>query len=255
MEKSDKLKKIVIDGFSNKVAVEKYTKEARAGLWKSEEILIKKYFKKGSNILDIGFGTGRTTIPLFKMGYKVIGVDITPKFVEIAKDIAKKLNFNIDYRIGDATNLKFNDNTFDNALFSFNGWNQIPGQSNRLKTLKEVYRILKPGGYFIFTTSIRRLKGYTVFWIKQWIRYYILRPLGFRIEEIDFGDRFFKRGPSSGQKIARQYIHIPRMKNVKESLEKTGFKIIFIKKRSEIVLDEDELKNPKSNPMFFVCRK
>ena len=67
MAAEKELQKRVIKEFSGRAAVKKYTKEALSGLWKSEEKLIKRYFKKGSSAIDIGCGTGRTTIPLFRM--------------------------------------------------------------------------------------------------------------------------------------------------------------------------------------------
>ena len=53
-----------------------YIEEAGKGLWIGEEIMIKKYFtKKRAKILDLGCGTGRTTIPLKKKGFNVVGID------------------------------------------------------------------------------------------------------------------------------------------------------------------------------------
>ena len=86
-KKIKQLQKDIIDEFGSEITKNKYTRIAEEGLWESEKELIKKYFRPNSNILDIGCGTGRTTIPLTQLGHSVIGVDITPQMIDIAKNI------------------------------------------------------------------------------------------------------------------------------------------------------------------------
>lgn len=102
------------------------SKNAGSGLWESEEVLIRKYFKLRSTILDISCGTGRTTMYLKKLWYKITDIDITPAMINNARNIAKLNSLKIVYEIGDVTDLKYRNTIFDNVLFSFNGWTQIP---------------------------------------------------------------------------------------------------------------------------------
>ncbi|MHA1829182.1 MAG: class I SAM-dependent methyltransferase [Candidatus Heimdallarchaeaceae archaeon] len=245
--KSEQIKKLVIKEFSGENAQKKYIAEAERGLWNSEKEFINKYFKKKRSILDIGCGTGRTTLALYRLGYDVIGIDIVPKMIDNARKIARQKGLSINYSIGDATNLNFKDDSFDYAFFSNQGWTQIPGKENRQNAMNEVYRILISGGIYIFTAHTRKwLSKRFFYWVKMWIKHYILRILGFKIDSEDFGDIFFER-ESGVKKYEKQYIHICSVKEVKKNIKKAGFTLI----ENKIGLSEQS----GTKPMFFVCKK
>lgn len=258
------LQKNIINEFGSKVTQAKYAQIAKKGLWKSEEILIRKYFTSGSIILDIGCGSGRTTISLFEMGYQVIGVDITPQMIETARLVAKSKQLDIDYRLGDATNLKFQNNYFDCAIFANNGWTQIPGKENRQKALNEIYRVLKPDGIYIFTAHKRYYAGvYFFFWLKQWFKFYILKSLGINIKEVDFGDRYFRREIGERKIKQRQYIHIASIKEVKEQIKKSSFELVEAIPMGALSKDDvisqraslSKREHSEKTPMFYICKK
>jgi Methylase involved in ubiquinone/menaquinone biosynthesis len=117
------------------------------------EIAILKSIEKdiiNKKILDIGIGGGRTTRHLVNISSDYIGIDYSLNMINECKKTFS--NSNIDLRVCDARNMSiFDDEMFDFILFSYNG---IDYSSNydRLLILSEVLRLLKPKGYFAFST-------------------------------------------------------------------------------------------------------
>lgn len=105
---------------------------------------------KNESILDIGMGAGRTTELLLKFSSNHIGVDYTPEMVASARRRCPGANL----QEMDARALTFADATFKLVVFSANGIDNadLPG---RLQILREVHRVLVPGGIFVFSSLNR----------------------------------------------------------------------------------------------------
>ena len=99
--------------------------------------------KAHDKVIDLCCGTGDLAIIIKQIqpDADVTGVDFSDKMLEIARSKSK----NIEYLQVDVTNLPFADNTFDFAVMGF-GLRNI---QNAEKAVEEVYRILKPGGYYM----------------------------------------------------------------------------------------------------------
>jgi len=67
--------------------------------------------KKGQSILDIGCGTGHFSFWFHSLKLKVVGIDISPDMLRVARGMAKAKN--IKFIKGDAYSLPFSDNSFD----------------------------------------------------------------------------------------------------------------------------------------------
>jgi ubiquinone/menaquinone biosynthesis C-methylase UbiE len=117
----------------------------------------------GMKMLDIGVGGGRTTVFFAPEVKSYEAFDYSEGMVERCKErFAKRFPAAV-FGVGDATNLsKYQDASFDFILFSFNGIDYMPVDA-RKEFLKEVRRMLKPGGYFCFSThNLAKLKHLTL---------------------------------------------------------------------------------------------
>ncbi|KKP27208.1 MAG: hypothetical protein UR15_C0037G0002 [Parcubacteria group bacterium GW2011_GWA2_31_28] len=108
--------------------------------------LLTKHITNKGKILDLGCGSGLFTIPLAKKGCNVVACDITEESLKQLKRYAKKEDVEDKITIvhGDATKLKFRNNEFDKITMFF--ILEHLNKNERIKALKEVRRILKPGG-------------------------------------------------------------------------------------------------------------
>lgn len=101
---------------------------------------------EGLRVLDLGSGTGKNSLFLAERGSSVIGMELSKTAVRIAKERAEERNLNAHFQTGDfGTTLPFEDNSFDVILdvMSSNSVNE----AERRVYIKEMKRVLKPGGY------------------------------------------------------------------------------------------------------------
>ncbi|NNC95428.1 MAG: methyltransferase domain-containing protein [Chitinophagales bacterium] len=104
----------------------------------------------GKEILELGCGVGRW-VPFFRQfGLKYSGVDISKEMLEIVKEKYPDIDFS-EYNPGDR--LKYDDNHFD-YIVSITVLHHNP-QEDQKKIIKELSRILKPGGKIFIMESCR----------------------------------------------------------------------------------------------------
>ena len=98
--------------------------------------------------LELGSGTGFFLLNLMQAGVMATGTasDISPGMVEVAVRNAEALGLPVDGKVVDAETLPFDDNTFD-LVVGHAVLHHIPDLE---QSLREVVRVLKPGGRFVF---------------------------------------------------------------------------------------------------------
>jgi SAM-dependent methyltransferase len=123
------------------------------GFLPCEAYVFDKFIQQKDCILDLGVGGGRTTAFLSNKGGKYIGIDFSQPMIDVC---CKKFP-GLEFYCEDASDLRrFDDGTFDVVVFSFNGICGLPTNEARAQCLREVKRVLRPGGRFIFSSDNAR---------------------------------------------------------------------------------------------------
>jgi SAM-dependent methyltransferase len=112
--------------------------------------ILDAFLRKGDLVLEAGCGAGRWMKHLNQNGYRSVGVDISPDIVALIK----RLDPELDVRVGNVLSLNFATGTFDAVLSSYVFEHFKDGP---LRALREAHRVLKPGGILFFLVPYNSL--------------------------------------------------------------------------------------------------
>ena len=116
--------------------------------------------RAAGRVLEVAVGTGRS-IPFYADDVQLTGVDLTPEMVDLARERAGDRS--IDFVIGDAEKLPFDDGLFDTVVCEL-GLCSIPRPE---VALREMERVLRPGGELLLLDHIG--SSWPPVWILQWL--------------------------------------------------------------------------------------
>lgn len=114
--------------------------------WRKKMALLLPPYRD-QHLLDLATGTADQIILLFENSDKVksgVGMDLAEKMLGIGREKIKRLGLSevISLEIGDAADIPADDSRFDAVTISFG----IRNVTDVAKALREIYRVLKPGG-------------------------------------------------------------------------------------------------------------
>lgn len=114
------------------------------------------HIKPGDKILDVGVGTG-LSLPLFPSDCSITGIDLSSAMLNEAKKKVKEYDLkNITLIEMDASNLAFEDDTFDNVIAT----HVISVVPDPVKVIAEMKRVCKKGGNLVLVNHFQSLNKY-----------------------------------------------------------------------------------------------
>jgi demethylmenaquinone methyltransferase/2-methoxy-6-polyprenyl-1,4-benzoquinol methylase len=108
--------------------------------WK-RRLVERAHVRQGARALDVACGTGDLAFALAERGARVIGLDFTPRMIELAR--AKPHGSNVAWILGDMAYLPVAGELFDVVTTGY-GLRNVPDLQG---ALTEIHRVLKPGGW------------------------------------------------------------------------------------------------------------
>lgn len=176
----------------------------------------KRYFRPGDRVLDLGCGNGRLA-EIFSAPVNYLGIDNSQKLIKIAKARFKNRP-DLKFKLGDLVDLKLGNERFDLVLL-IAVLHHIPTKKLRLKILRDIHRLLNPGGRLVISTWN--------LWRGDYFKKYFLSAYNWRqkIRCRSWSLRdFLVPWKASGEPHWR-YVHVFTQGELKSLLIKAGFKI------------------------------
>ncbi|MGI8898677.1 MAG: class I SAM-dependent methyltransferase [Pyrinomonadaceae bacterium] len=163
---------------------------------------------EGLKVLEIGCGLGTDGAQFAKAGADYTGVDLTDAAIELAKKRFDLFNLSGKFQTADAEKLDFADDSFD-LVYSHGVLHHTPDTES---AVKEIYRVLRPGGRAVVMLYHRDSYNYRV-------NISLLRRAGAQLLRWESGVNLVHRLTGESLKSLRQ--HATQLKNEQHSYLET----------------------------------
>jgi 2-polyprenyl-3-methyl-5-hydroxy-6-metoxy-1,4-benzoquinol methylase len=107
--------------------------------------------ERGSRILDLACGHGRITLGLARKGYRLTGLDLSPRSLELARRAAEADGLEVDWVHADMREIPAGAE-FDVVINLFTSFGYFEDEDENQRVLDGVTRALAPGGRFLIDT-------------------------------------------------------------------------------------------------------
>jgi ubiquinone/menaquinone biosynthesis C-methylase UbiE len=199
------------------------------------------------SIADIGGATGPYSYWLAEQGHEVHLLDLSDKHIELAKAHGKKNGIALSSLVvGDARQLPYEDKQFD-VVLNMGALYHLQEESDRIKCIKESYRVLKPNGRAIFAYISRfasLVDGY---------KYHFINDSEFqKIIEMDLKTGKHDNPKNIPSYFTSAFFHTPNL--IMEELQQGNFqniKLLAVEGFASIIDTDDLMKDDKKKELLL----
>jgi ubiquinone/menaquinone biosynthesis C-methylase UbiE len=114
-----------------------------------EQAIARMNVSAEAKVLDVGCGSGWAARLLAQDAKHVIGIDVSDEMIRVAREQSTDFA-NVEYQVASAENLPFPDNTFTHAF----SMESLYYYADIRKALREIARVLQPGGTFVTVVDL-----------------------------------------------------------------------------------------------------
>jgi SAM-dependent methyltransferase len=187
-----------------------------------DQDFVAEHCPQPGRLLDLGCGTGRLLLAFARRGHWVLGVDLSPEMLAVARARAAEVGLTVYLLQANLTDLSaIAEDSFDYAACLFSTLGMVVGAEQRRRVVAGAYRALRPGGRFLLHVHNR--------WFNAWDRAgraWLLRDLlGLRGPGVEGGDRVMP----VHQGVAGLTLHLFTRREAVRLLAQAGFRVLEVR--------------------------
>lgn len=197
-----------------------FTSWCQLEMARTQEIILRHLPAAPAAVLDVGGGPGVYSRWLARLGYEVRLIDVVPKHIEQAKQLSLQQPDHpiASATVGDARSLAQPDGSVEAVLF-LGPLYHLTERDDRLKSLREARRVLRPGGW-IFAAAICRYASL----LDGLFRGLIDDPRFVPMMERDLLDGQHRNATERLEYFTTSFFHLP--KELRHEVTESGFSVV-----------------------------
>lgn len=123
---------------------------AGSSLFEIDQRFVLRHCPGPARLVDLGCGTGRLLFTLARLGWRVVGVDLSAEMLAVARTRAVAEQLPVELLQANLVELEaLTAGGFDHAACLFSTLGMVLGKEQRRRVVAHAFRLLRPGGRFV----------------------------------------------------------------------------------------------------------